>query len=84
MSDAHHPRKDPDDLGRVARELLGDFLDDANAGQRNAISAAAKRVLRSEKAAPVRQFVRELDEVNGYLLSRALTALLSSRTRKGG
>ncbi len=82
MSAGHRPPRGAPDLGHAAREVLGEFLDDAHAGQVQAIAAAAKRAIRSEKAAPVRAFVRELDEANGYLLSRALLSLLSSRTRR--
>lgn len=76
------PPHEPADVGRVARELLQEFLDDAHEGQLRAIAAAAKRTLLSDKAAPVRELAREIDDVNGNLFSRALVALLSSRARK--
>lgn len=74
------PPPAPPDLGAITRELIEDFVDDANAGQLASIAAAAKRTLGSEKAAPVRQLVRELDEANGRLFSRALNALLSRKS----
>lgn len=80
MSD-NERRDDPPDISRLARELLGDFLEDANNGQIKAYADAAKRMVRSEKAAPVRQLVKELDEVNGGIFSRAVYLLIS---RKGG
>lgn len=80
---ARHP-KDSHDLGDVARELLEEFLDDANAGQTRAILDAARRTIRSEKAAPVRAFARELNEASGYLFTRALSAFLPPRTNKRG
>ena len=83
MSAEQRPPNGPPDVGRVARELLGEFLDDAHDGQVQAIAAAAKRAVRSEKAAPVRQLARELDDANGNIFTRAISALLSRRTRTG-
>ena len=72
------------EIGRIAKELLGDFVGQATAGQVHATTEAAKRVIRSEKAAPVRRIVREIDEANGQIFSRAIFALLDHGRRKAG
>jgi hypothetical protein len=70
-------------IGQLAKELLGEFIGQATAGQVQATAEAAKRVIRSEKAAPMRQLVREVDEANGQIFSRALLPLLDHGRRKG-
>lgn len=76
------PRQAPgpvDDEARLAKDVLGDFLDDANEGQFDAIKGAFVRAVNGPKAAPLRALARDIDEANGNLFTRALGALLSHR-----
>jgi hypothetical protein len=72
------------EIGQLAKELLGEFVGQATAGQLQATADAAKRVIRSDRAAPVRQLVRDVDDANGQIFSRALLALLEHGRRKSG